>query len=230
MLLSAHQNIFSCTQSQEKDFECVCRTVYYVNHRCVPCCVGMNYFAHRFGWQSIFFSSPPSKSREARHHKTIFILKSHVTLDAYMDNHKHQKWFLFFFFSSSWASLRNTRHSHSTRPPSQGTMLPAQQGLQKKKKKELQKITWLVQSCAMPQIVAGFVCPPLLSLRFSFVFSMCLMDELNKKSLRTHKKERESVLTVLTVMLVITVRFVGLMCSCVALNQLWSLTVVVFLF
>lgn len=77
-----------------------------------------------------------------------------------------------------------------------------------------------------------WICLPSPPWHFALVLfsSMCLTDELNKKTLKTHKKERESVLTVLTVTLVIIICFVDFMCSRVALNQLWSLTVVVFLF
>lgn len=132
-----------------------------------------------------------------------------------------------FFFFPSWAPSSNTRQSQSTRPPSQRTTFPAQQGVEKKGTEDNVTRPKLCSTTDCRWI--GLPSPPW---HFALVLfsSMCLTDELNKKTLKTHKKERESVLTVLTVTLVIIICFVDFMCSRVTLNQLWSLTVVVFLF
>lgn len=60
-----------------------------------------------------FFYIPALQSKEPHHLKTIFILKSHVTLDAYMDNHKHQKWFIFFPLLSS-VEQHSSESKHSS--------------------------------------------------------------------------------------------------------------------
>lgn len=134
----------------------------------------------------IFFI-PALQSKEPHHLKTIFILKSHVTLDAYMDNHKHQKWFIFF---PSWAPSSNTRQSQSTRPPSQRTTFPAQQGEEKKDTEDNVTRPKLCSTTDCRWI--GLPSPPW---HFALVLfsSMCLTDELNKKTLKTHKKERENL-------------------------------------